>query len=91
MTYYDEISSGYEELHKEEQLKKVSLIKKHLKVNPNDKLLDVGCGTGLTTEPWECKRYGVDPAPKLLERAKQKSEIVIPFLLGQLPALSIHN
>ena len=33
------------------------------------RLLDVGCGTGLTTEPWPCKRYGVDPAPKLLERA----------------------
>ena len=27
MTYYDEISEGYEELHKEEQLKKVELIK----------------------------------------------------------------
>ena len=49
MTYYDDISSGYEELHKEEQLKKVSSIKKHLKVNSSDKLLDVGCGTGLMT------------------------------------------
>jgi len=75
MTYYDEISEGYEELHKEEQLKKVSLIKKHLKVNSSDKLLDVGCGTGVTTEPWECKRYGVDPAPKLLARARNKDEI----------------
>ena len=75
MGYYDEISSGYEELHKEEQLKKVNLIKKHLKVKVSDKLLDVGCGTGLTTELWECKRYGVDPAPKLLERARAKDEI----------------
>ena len=75
MTYYDEISEGYEELHKEEQLKKIKLIKKYLKVNTNDKLLDVGCGTGLTTEPWECIRYGVDPAPKLLERARQKDKI----------------
>lgn len=75
MDYYDEISEGYEELHKEEQLKKVELIKKYLKINPSDKLLDVGCGTGLTTEPWECRRYGIDPAPKLLERARLKSEI----------------
>jgi len=75
MSYYDEISSGYEELHKEEQLKKVELIKEHLKVKSSDKLLDVGCGTGLTTECWDCKRYGVDPAPKLLERAKCKDEI----------------
>lgn len=75
MAYYDEISEGYEELHKEEQLKKVSLIKEKLKVDVNDKLLDVGCGTGLTTEPWNCKRYGVDPAPKLLARARDKDEI----------------
>ena len=26
MTYYDDIAEGYEELHKEEQLKKVELI-----------------------------------------------------------------
>ena len=75
MGYYDEISSGYEELHKEEQLKKVRLIAEHLKVKKNDKLLDVGCGTGLTTESWHCKRYGIDPAPKLLERAREKEEI----------------
>jgi len=75
MGYYDEISTGYEELHKEEQLKKIELIKKYLKVKPDDKLLDVGCGTGLTTELWECKRYGVDPAPRLLERAHGNGEI----------------
>ena len=75
MTYYDEIANGYEELHKEEQLKKIDLIKRYLKVDVDDKLLDVGCGTGLTTEPWACRRYGVDPAPKLLERARQKDRI----------------
>jgi len=75
MSYYDEISEGYEELHKEEQLKKVSLIKNHLVVKPSDKLLDVGCGTGLTTGVWQCKRYGVDPAPKLLEKARSKDEV----------------
>ncbi len=75
MGYYDKISEGYEELHKEEQLKKVKLIAEHLKVSKEDKLLDVGCGTGLTTEPWQCKRYGIDPAPKLLERARKKDKI----------------
>lgn len=75
MSYYDEISQGYEELHEEEQLKKIELIKKYLKVNPSEKLLDVGCGTGLTTEPWKCNRYGVDPAPKLLARTQRRDEI----------------
>lgn len=70
MTYYDDISEGYEELHKEEQLKKVELIKLHFHPKKNDKLLDVGCGTGLTTVPWDCNRHGIDPAKKLIARAR---------------------
>jgi len=73
MNYYNEIAQGYEELHKEEQLKKIDFIKKHFKVKKNDKLLDVGCGTGLTTESWECQRYGIDPSEKLLEKARKKN------------------
>ena len=75
MNYYDSISKGYEELHEEEQLKKIEIIKKILKVNRKDKLLDVGCGTGLTTKPWQCKRYGIDPSKKLLQRARDKESI----------------
>jgi len=75
MTYYDDISEGYEELHKEEQLEKIAIIKLLLNPKKTDKLLDVGCGTGLTTEPWKCQRYGVDPAKKLLEKARDKKNI----------------
>ena len=75
MTYYDDISEGYEELHKEEQLKKVSVIKNYLSPRKENKLLDVGCGTGLTTEPWDCVKFGIDPARKLIAKARNKEEI----------------
>jgi len=74
MNYYDEIAQGYEELHKEEQEKKIAIIKEEITINKEDKLLDVGCGTGLTTRPWQCKRFGIDPSKKLLEKAIQKDK-----------------
>lgn len=72
MNYYNEISKGYEELHKEEQTKKLEIISKYLKPKKNEILLDVGCGTGITTERWNCARIGADPSIKLLKKAKKK-------------------
>ena len=70
MQYYNEISTGYEELYGEEQQRKIAIIKNHIKLKKSDLLLDVGCGTGLTTIAWNCKTIGLDPAIKLLKRAE---------------------
>ena len=76
MNYYNSIAKGYERLHREEQLKKIKIIKKYLKVSNSNKLLDVGCGIGLTTSCWKCKRYGIDPAENMLKKAKLKNKII---------------
>ncbi len=75
MTYYDDIAEGYEELHREEQLKKVALIRKHVTIQPNELLLDVGCGTGITALGWETNTFALDPAIKLLEKAHEKDKV----------------
>lgn len=72
MTYYDEIASGYEELHREEQFNKLALIKNHLRVDSSTKILDVGCGTGWAAEFFDCEFYGIDPAKKLVEIGLEK-------------------
>ena len=71
MKYYDIIAKSYDELHEEEQKKKVGVIKKQLKINKDTKLLDVGCGTG-TSSQFDCKVTGIDPSPELLKRGKKK-------------------
>ena len=42
MTYYDSISKGYSELHREEQLNKIRIIKENLDINQSDLMLDIG-------------------------------------------------
>ena len=87
MTYYDDIAEGYEELHKEEQKKKIGIIKEVMKnvnwkIKESDFVLDVACGTGLTTRPWSGKKTGLDPAKKLLEKARQKDK-ESTYVLGE--------
>ncbi len=69
MTYYDSIAKGYDELHEEEQLKKLKVIAGHLKIRESESLLDVGCGSGISTRYFRCKRTGIDPSEKLLDIA----------------------
>jgi demethylmenaquinone methyltransferase/2-methoxy-6-polyprenyl-1,4-benzoquinol methylase len=70
MAYYDDIASGYNELHKEEQLKKLKLIEANIAIKKSDCLLDVGCGTGISTTYWGCNAVGIDPSEGLLRQAK---------------------
>ena len=99
MNYYDETAKGYNELHGEEQLKKLRIIADEIKVNPETKLLDVGCGTGLSAKVFDCDITGIDPAEKLLEQApfktiKARAES-LPFKDNEFDVViavtSIHN
>lgn len=76
MDYYDEISQGYEKLHKEEQLNKLSIVKKYIKPKSNEKLLDVGCGTGISSD-FNCIVYGIDSSEELISILKRNERNVI--------------
>ena len=74
MNYYDDIASGYDALHGEEQRKKLGLIQSTLKELgfTFTSVLDVGCGTGVSMEQWSCEVKGIDPSEKLVSIAKEK-------------------
>jgi demethylmenaquinone methyltransferase/2-methoxy-6-polyprenyl-1,4-benzoquinol methylase len=95
VNYYDGIASGYDELHGEEQLKKLELIGKELRtdtqlkdfIKPTYKLLDVGCGTGISTGFFKAKeKYGVDPSKSLI-RIARKNYPTITFTVGSAEQL----
>lgn len=68
---YNEIAKGYDELHGEEQLKKLGIIKQNIDIKKEDKLLDVGCGTGISSN-FECDVTGIDPSEELIKLAEKK-------------------
>jgi ubiquinone/menaquinone biosynthesis C-methylase UbiE len=76
MEYYDVIASSYNELYKQEQLDKLSIIKFSLKgifkIKKEHKLLDIGCGNGIGqgffSINFGCEPFGIDTSKKLLEQ-----------------------
>jgi len=94
--YYDKISEGYDELHGSEQLNKIKLIKslidkkQYLSPFRSPKmLLDLGCGTGITSlivVP-SCFYVGLDPSIKLLRK------FTLPRVMGVAESLpfKIHS
>jgi len=75
MSYYDGISKGYDELHEEEQMNKLSIIKNSIRISKNARLLDVGCGTGISSR-FGCSVVGVDSSIGLIKLNKNSHKIV---------------
>lgn len=78
MNYYDNISEGYDTLHKEEQIKKLSLIADQDIIEASDSLLDVGCGTGFSLDYFDLKEAtGIDPSQGLISQYKGDEKIML--------------
>jgi ubiquinone/menaquinone biosynthesis C-methylase UbiE len=83
MEYYDNIASGYNELHREEQLAKLRIISQHIKVHENVRLLDVGCATGFSSEFFNCQIIGIEPSKEMLIQGIKEGEFSMEFLQGE--------
>ena len=74
MNYYNQTAKGYPELHQEEQIKKIKIIKENIKIKPNEKILDLGAGTGFLNDFFE-NITSVDPSEELLKQNKNPNKI----------------
>lgn len=99
MDYYGFIANGYNELHGEEQLNKLIVIKNNINIKKDKKMLDVGCGTGISSG-FGCFAVGIDPSIGLLRQNKNDKKILgaaemLPFKSNSfdyvISVTSIHN
>ncbi len=84
MNYYDTIASGYNELYGEEQREKLRKIIKEVLIQKNDRVLDVGCGTGIAAG-YFTRIVGIDPALEMLKAAR------FPVVYGGADALPFQD
>ena len=75
MTYCDTLSKSYDELHGSEQLNKIKIINSSIIIGKNTKMLDVGCGTGISSQI-NCDVVGIDPSIGMLKLNKNTKKIV---------------
>ncbi len=96
---YDDTAGSYSELHGDEQLAKLKIIKENINPGKNDRLLDVGCGTGLSSG-FECFVVGVDLSIGMLRHNLSEKKILasaemLPFKSGTfdyvISVTAIHN
>lgn len=74
MLKYNKLSKGYNRLYKEEQLNKLNIIKSNIPkdyIRKDHLLLDVGCGTGISAEFFDCNSVGIDPCLEMLEQGNK--------------------
>lgn len=99
MHFYNQISKGYNELYMDEQSKKLSIIKENIKITKEDMLLDVGCGTGISSQ-FNCIVVGLDPSIELLKQNETMNKVmglaeILPFRSNSFDFVyavtSIHN
>lgn len=77
VNYYDKISSSYDKLYEKEQKNKLEFLKElisdYLIIKSNTKILDLGCGSGYSSD-FPCFVLGIDYSKKLISYAKKRFE-----------------
>ncbi|MBI3051067.1 class I SAM-dependent methyltransferase [Candidatus Woesearchaeota archaeon] len=73
---YDFIAGGYDELHGKEQLGKLSAISAELQLPEDASVLDVGCGTGLSSVLGR-RVVGIDPSMQMVREASKRINALV--------------
>ncbi len=85
--YYDSIANGYDKLYLIEQLRKLTIIKNNLNIKKKDRLLDVGCGSGISSRVFNCSITGIDKSERMVEVANTTENKNFKAIVGKAEKL----
>ncbi len=86
--YYNKLSSVYEKLYRDEQLRKIQRI---IGFIPKGKILDIGAGTGIVEEFLNGDIYLFDISEKMLEIARKKFGNRFKYFVGNAKKLPFQD
>lgn len=90
--YYNTIAESYDKLYEQEQKEKLAVLKrlisKYCKISADTKILDVGCGSGHSSD-FPCSIVGIDVSSGLIKIAKKRfvADKKKRFLVGKAEQL----
>lgn len=92
---YNNLAASYDELYRTEQIEKYEHIRRIMNGKKIQRLVDVGCGTGLLFQFLEnCSEecLGIDVSRKMINVARKRSYATKPnFLVAASPRLPLRN